>query len=158
MEKEKITEFTRRISQCNRSGLTLIKYEICFVQCVDAKKAYAQKEHEVIKKEVQKASECVNRLMETLNFEYEIAKELYPVYRFCRDELAMALVKNDISRVENAEKILKNLYGAFEEVSKEDYSRPLMENSEKVIAGMTYQKNNLTENYEIGNESRGFLA
>ena len=97
-------------------------------------------------------------MMETLNFEYEIAKELYPVYRFCRDELAMALVKNDISRVENAEKILKNLYGAFEEVSKEDHSRPLMENSEKVIAGMTYQKNNLTENYEIGNESRGFLA
>ena len=131
MEKEKITEFTRRISQCNRSGLTLITYEICFVHCADAKKAYAQKEH---------------------------AKELYPVYRFCRDELAMALVKNDISRVENAEKILKNLYGAFEEVSKEDYSRPLMENSEKVIAGMTYQKNNLTENYEIGNESRGFLA
>ena len=149
MEKEKITEFTRRISQCNRSGLTLITYEICFVHCADAKKAYAQKEHEVFKKEVQ---------METLNFEYEIAKELYPVYRFCRDELAMALVKNDISRVENAEKILKNLYGAFEEVSKEDYSRPLMENSEKVIAGMTYQKNNLTENYEIGNESRGFLA
>ena len=147
MEKEKITEFTRRISQCNRSGLTLITYEICFVHCADAKKAYAQKEHEVFKKEVQKASECVNRLMETLNFEYEIAKELYPVYRFCRDELAMALVK-----------ILKNLYGAFEEVSKEDYSRPLMENSEKVIAGMTYQKNNLTENYEIGNESRGFLA
>ena len=72
--------------------------------------------------------------------------------------MAMALVKNDISRVENAEKILKNLYGAFEEVTKEDYSRPLMENSEKVIAGMTYQKNNLTENYEIGNESRGFLA
>lgn len=158
MEKEKITEFTRRISQCNRSGLTLITYEICFVHCADAKKAYAQKEHEVFKKEVQKASECVNRLMETLNFEYEIAKELYPVYRFCRDELAMALVKNDISRVENAEKILKNLYGAFEEISKEDYSRPLMENSEKVIAGMTYQKNNLTENYEIGNESRGFLA
>ena len=107
MEKEKITEFTRRISQCNRSGLTLITYEICFVHCADAKKAYAQKEHEVFKKEVQKASECVNRLMETLNFEYEIAKELYPVYRFCRDELAMALVKNDISRVENAEKILK---------------------------------------------------
>ena len=81
-----------------------------------------------------------------------------PGLPFCRDELAMALVKNDISRVENAEKILKNLYGAFEEVSKEDHSRPLMENSEKVIAGMTYQKNKLTENYEIGNESRGFLA
>ena len=49
MEKEKITEFTRRISQCNRSGLTLITYEICFVHCVDAKKAYAQKEHEVFR-------------------------------------------------------------------------------------------------------------
>ena len=38
MEKEKITEFTRRIGQCNRSGLTLITYEICFVHCADAKR------------------------------------------------------------------------------------------------------------------------
>ena len=53
MEKEKITEFTRRISQCNRSGLTLITYEICFVHCADANMAYAQNEHEVFKKEVQ---------------------------------------------------------------------------------------------------------
>ena len=58
MEKEKITEFTRRISQCNRSGLTLITYEICFVHCADAKKAYAQKEHEVFKRGTESLRVC----------------------------------------------------------------------------------------------------
>ena len=82
-----------------------------------------------------------------MNFEYMRSQKLCGL-PFCRDELAMALVKNDISRVENAEKILK-ISAEHLKKSQEDYSRPLMENSEKVIAETTYQKNNLTENYEV---------
>ena len=39
MEKEQILDFTRRISQSNRSGLTVINYEIIFAYLDDAKKA-----------------------------------------------------------------------------------------------------------------------
>lgn len=158
MEKEKISEYTRRISQCNKSGLTLITYEILFSYLKEAGEAHQKGEHEAFKQNMRKASACLNRLMETLNFDYEISKEIYPIYRFCRDELCMAVVKNDIQNLKRVEEILNNLYEAFLETAKEDHSRPLMQNSEKVIAGMTYQKNDLTENYAIGEESRGFLV
>ncbi len=158
MDKEKISEFTRRISQCNKSGLTLITYEILFSYLKEAGEAHRRQEYEGFRQSVRKASDCLNRLMETLNFNYEISRELYPIYRFCRDELSMAVVKNDAERLETVEQNLKKLYEAFSEASKEDHSSPLMQNSEKVIAGMTYQKNDLTENYAIGEENRGFLV
>lgn len=158
MVKEKISEYTRRISQCNRSGLTLVTYEILFEDILEARDAHALGEHEHFVQGVRKALDCLNRLMETLNFEYAVSKNLYAIYRFCRDELEMAVVKNDTGLLDAPERILRNLYEAFAEVAKGDDSKPLMQNSEKVIAGMTYQKANLTESYGIGEESRGFFV
>ncbi|MFR8426319.1 MAG: hypothetical protein ACLVCH_00365 [Roseburia inulinivorans] len=43
MEKEQILDFTRRISQSNRSGLTVINYEIIFAYLDDAKKHIRKK-------------------------------------------------------------------------------------------------------------------
>ena len=40
MEKEKITEFTRRISQCNKGGLIVVMYDIFFAYIEDAKTAF----------------------------------------------------------------------------------------------------------------------
>lgn len=158
MERGKISEFTRRISQCNKSGLTLITYEILFAYIEDARNACADGNYDGFKQGTHKACGCLERLMESLNFTYDISKELYPIYRYCRDELSMAVVKKDIQKLNGAEEILWNLYEAFKEAAKEDRSQPLMQNSEKVIAGMTYQKNNLTETYAMGDESRGFLV
>ena len=49
MEKEQILDFTRRISQSNRSGLTVINYEIIFAYLDDAKKAYQEEKWEEFK-------------------------------------------------------------------------------------------------------------
>jgi len=158
MDKEKVLDFTRRISQCNKSGLTLITYEILFTYLEESKAAYEKAEYEFFKKNIHEAENCLNQLMNTLNFEYEIAKEIYPIYHFCNKQLAMAVVKNKIEEIFLVEKLLKKLYGGFKEASIEDKSLPLMQNNEKIIAGMTYRKNHLAENYIIGEESRGFLV
>lgn len=158
MEKEKIAEFTRRISQSNKSGLTLITYEILFAYLEEAQTACREQEHEVFVQKAQKAKACLNRLMDTLDFQYEIAREVFPIYRFCRDQITMAVIKNESRELEDAGKILKELYESFLEASKEDHSLAQMQNSEKVVAGITYQKNHLTEDYVMGEESRGFLV
>lgn len=158
MERDKISEFTRRISQCNKSGLTLVTYEILFAYMEEAKNACTDGDYDGFKQGVRKACGCVERLMETLNFNYGISRDLYPIYRYCRDELNMAVVKKEMQKLDTVEEVLGNLYEAFTEAAKEDHSQPLMQNSEKVIAGMTYQKNNLTETYAMGDESRGFLV
>lgn len=158
MEKEKKSEFTRKISQCNKSGLVLITYEILFSYLEEAEQAYKAEDYPVFKQNIRKAKECLKPLMEALDFRYAVSKELYSLYRFCRDELEVSVIKKDIANLKVVKEILKNLEEAFVEVSKEDHSLPLMQNSQKVIAGMTYQKNNLTETCAIGDESRGFLA
>lgn len=40
MKKEQIVDFTRRISQANRSGLVVVMYDIFFTYLNDARAAY----------------------------------------------------------------------------------------------------------------------
>ena len=40
MKKEQIVDFTRRISQANRSGLVVVMYDIFFTYLDDARAAY----------------------------------------------------------------------------------------------------------------------
>lgn len=158
MDREKIAEFTRRISQSNQSGLTLITYDILFAYLEDAKKMHACENAAEYKKDMQQAIACTNRLMDTLDFRYPIAKELYPIYRYCRDELSRALMLHGTEQIEVVIPIMQELQDAFAEVSKADTSQPVMQNSEKVVAGLTYQKNDLTENAMLDDNHRGFLA
>lgn len=158
MDREKVMDFTRRISQCNRSGLTLITYEILFAYLEDMKQAHEKQNQKDFKQSVHEVTRCINQLINTLNFEYEIAGQLYPIYQYCKEQIAMSLIKNDLSGAKVAEKLLRKLYEAFSGAAKEDMSLPLMQNSEQVIAGMTYQKDQLSEYSITGEESRGFLA
>lgn len=158
MDRERVMDFTRRISQCNRSGLTLITYEILFAYLEDMKQAHGEQNQEEFKQSAHEVTRCINQLINTLNFEYGIAGQLYPIYQYCKEQIAMSLIKNDLSGANLAEKLLKELYEAFSGVAKEDMSLPLMQNSEQVIAGMTYQKDQLSEYSVTGEEKRGFLA
>ena len=53
---------------------------------------------------------------------------------------------------------MKPLWEAFVEVAKSDDSDSVMQNSQRVTAGLTYGRNNLNESYDDGNLNRGFLV
>ena len=113
MEKEQILDFTRRISQSNRSGLTVINYEIIFAYLDDAKKAYQEEKWEEFKVALRKAQNSIGELMQTLDFSYDISRNLYRIYVFCKDSLAAAMYKRSLTEIENAEKMLRKLYQSF---------------------------------------------
>lgn len=50
MTKEQKQDFTRRITQANRSGLVLIKFEMLFVYFDDICEAFRQNDKEKLKK------------------------------------------------------------------------------------------------------------
>lgn len=158
MEKEQIMDFTRRISQSNRSGLTVITYEIIFAYLTDAKKAYTEKNWEEYKNALRRAQNAIAELMQTLNFSYDISKNLYQIYVFCKDSLAVAMYKRSLTEIDNAEKMLNKLYQSFQKVAGNDTSEPIMKNTQQVYAGYTYGKNDLVENCQEMDKSRGFLA
>ena len=158
MEKEQITDFTRRIVQSNRSELTVINYEIIFAYLSDAKTTYEKQQWDEFKKALRKAQNSINELINTLNFSYEISKNLYQIYVFCRDILSVSMYKRSTEEIDDAERLLKKLYHGFLEAAKTDTSAPLMKNTQQVYAGYTYGKNDLVENYKELDKSRGFFV
>lgn len=158
MTQEKKQEFTRRLSNCNRGEMVVIMYDILFTYLEDGIQAKEAGDYESFKSAVRNAEQVVRRLMADLDFRYEISGSLYAEYQFVHKLLALAVCKNEIQNLRDAQKVLKNLYDAFAEAAKQDTSEPLMQHTQQVVAGMTYQKGSLTETLQGSESSRGFLA
>lgn len=158
MEREKIQDFTRRLSTCNKGQMIVIMYDIYFAYAADAKEALQQDCYEYFKDSVHKAQNVLNRLMEDLNFAYPIAKNLYQIYVFARNALSRSIYEKKVDGILEAEKVLMLLYTGFVEAAKQDQSGPIMRNTQQVYAGMTYGKTDLTENYREMDQDRGFFA
>lgn len=158
MKQEQIKDFTRRLTQCNRGGMIVIMYDILFVYLTDAEDAHGADDYERFKEAVGRAQRVVSELAGALDFRYDVSKELYRLYMFVRETLALAVVKNSAEGLADVREVLTNLYEGFTEAAKQDRSDSLMRNAQQVYAGMTYGKNNLTETFQDPETSRGFFA
>ncbi len=158
MTQGKKQEFTRRLSCCNRGQMIVIMYDILFTYLDDGIQAKEAGDYEAFKDAVRHAQQVICRLQDDLDFKYEIAGSLYAEYQFVNKLLSMAVCKNTSKNLQDAKNILGNLYDAFVEASHQDTSEPLMEHTQQVVAGMTYQKGSLTETLQDPEGSRGFLA
>lgn len=158
MKQEQIKDFTRRISQCNKGGMIVIIFDILFAYIEDAKEAHKAGDYAGFKEAVNKAGRAVNLLSGALDFQYDIAKQLYALYVFAAESMAKAIIKNRTQELEDASTVLTDLYEAFQEAAKQDQSNPLMQNAQQVYAGITYGKNDLTETFQELETSRGFFA
>ena len=158
MTQEIKQELTRRLTYCKRGEMVVIMYDILFAYLDDGIQAKEEQDYQSFKYAVNRAEQVVNRLMQDLNFEYEISGSLYAEYQFVNKLLSMAVYKNSSQNLEDAKRVLKNLYDAFKEVARQDTSEPLMRHTQQVVAGMTYQRGSLTETLQGSESSRGFLA
>ncbi len=157
MTNEQQQYFTRKITQANRSGLLLIKFEMLFAYFDDICEAYEKDEKEMLKASVRKADAVLKSFQATLDFNYELSPKLYALYDYHRRQLAKVLMKHSLAELETSRDMLNQLYKAFQEAAAQDDSRPLMQNAQQVYAGYTYGKHDLNESYDM-QASRGFLA
>lgn len=158
MRQEKVREFTRRISQSNKGGLVVVVYDIIFAYMDEARECFDADDYEGFRNALIKAQGGVGELEKSLNFRYEISKELYPLYIFAKEEMAKAIVKKNADALDGVREVLSNLRTGFEEAARQDRSGPLMRNAQQVYAGFTYGKNDLTETCQDPEASRGFFA
>lgn len=150
--------FTRRLAQCNKSELIVIMYDIFFQHLSDAANFHEKKEYDEFSNSLQLAIQVVQRLIEDLDFKYEIAKELYALYIFCRNELSKARYENKMQRVTDVEAVLRHPYEAFVQVAKADTTGPMMMNTQQVYAGLTYTRSNVNESMVDPSAHRGFFV
>ena len=155
MTSEAKKEFTIRISQANKSGLIVILYEMYLAYLKDA--INNPDDRAVFREGIRKARGCINELMNSLDFTYELSYLLLRLYIYVNKEMAAADVRGSSDQLLACRKIIEELLSAYREVSRLDTSAPVMENAQTVYAGLTYGKGKLTES--LSNEgNRGFLA
>ena len=82
MKLEKKKEYKERIIAANRSELIVIMYEMIFSYMEDFYESIDANEWIDAKEAIAYAEAIIRRLIEDLNFNYDIAKELYPLYEF----------------------------------------------------------------------------
>ena len=159
MDKEQIREYTARISQANKSELVNIVYEL-FVYSMDmAERAFDADNKDMAVKHLKKAQECVCELKRSLDFHYEISYNLASLYRYVHEQIIASITRRAPVNFDEINKVMGVLQNAFIEVSKQDTSGAVMQNTQKVYAGLTYGRGKLNEVFmNVNEQSRGFVV
>ena len=158
MQKEQIQEFTTKITLSNRTGLTVVTYEILFAYLEDAKSVLKEENWEDYKQAIRKSQKCIDELIGTLDFTYQLSAELYQIYMYAKELIGKALYKRKEAELTECENLMRLLYDAFLKVAETDHSAPLMQNTEQIYAGYTYGRYDVNVNSSNMNPSRGFFA
>ncbi len=157
MTNEKKQEFTLRITSANSTELIEILYEMLLEYVEDAKAAIEKNDINEIHDVIRKARGCLRELMESIDFEYDIAGYFMSLYAYVNKELLLAEIRKDVKVFDNVKVVIEPLRDTYIELAKMDKSEPVMQNTQKVTAGLTYSKSAINESLEEQN-NRGFYV
>lgn len=155
MTKECKQQFTLRITQANSTQLIVILYEMTLQYLADGEQAV---DDAGLVEAVHRARGCIKELLNSLHREYSLAGELSRLYLFCLRRLAVCEVRRDRTILEEIRKVIAPLCDAYRQIQDQDTSGPVMNNSQTVYAGLTYGRNQLTENMADQGTNRGMLV
>ncbi len=158
MKKEKKQEFTSRVASANRTELIVIMYDMILENIKESREAIEKEEWSTLREEIKQARGVVNELMKSLDFHYSLASILMDLYISADKRLTLVPGNRDPKELDEVEEMIRKLRSDFNEIAKEDHSKPVMENSEAIYSGLTYGKNSLNESVDSGNKKRGFTV
>ncbi|MEK9197503.1 flagellar export chaperone FliS [Ureibacillus sp. 179-F W5.1 NHS] len=83
------------VTTASPGELTLMLYNGCLKFLTKAKKAIEEQNIQEKNTNLQKAQAIIQELMSTLNMDYDISKQMLPLYEYMNRRLMEANVKND---------------------------------------------------------------
>ena len=158
MTRELKQQYTLRITRANKTELIVILYDMILSYIEEAKEAFEKEERAAFRDAIRKIRGCNQELIASLNLEYEPAMNLLSLYLYVNRELVHVDVRKDIQALEHVKMVIYGLKEAYEVLAIQDQSGPVMQNTQAVYAGLTYGKDDLTENMTDQGTNRGFLA
>lgn len=158
MTKEKINEFTLKISNANKTEMIAILYDIAITYINDAIKALDDKDFKGFRNEIDKARRTIRELMDSVDTSVDLGLSLLKLYVYAQRELTKAYLNYEEGPLLSVMSMFSRLEESYLVAGKKDFSGPVMEHTEAVYNGFTYNKNLMGESV-IGNYSnRGFLV
>ena len=120
--------------------------------------AYEEDKKEDFRENLRMARECIGQMRTSLNFDYNISRNLFAIYCFADREIAKDMYSLKKENLDVIKMIFTKLHDAYYVVSTKDESGPLMDNIQTVYAGLTYSKSDLNEDFMNYDIKRGYLA
>lgn len=152
MTTEEMNVYKMRISQAGVGELMVIMLEMEMQWITEALQAYSGKDMETYTAALEKAQGTQVELMNTLNLDNPVSKDVYSVFVFFNKQLINSKIKREPQDLDRIVNMLKEYHESFSAIAGTDTSGPVMEQSEKVYAGLTYGSGGLVENSMGGTE------
>lgn len=157
MTKEALTAYTNRITNANPTQLIVIMYDLAIDYMQSAVRSYEEKELLDFRSSLKAARRVINNLTSVLDMKYFISGELMRIYLFINNAITRANARYETDELVRCIHILEKLRKSFEEVSRQDGRKPMLENVQQVYAGLTYSRDSLNEVMEQ-DYNRGFMV
>ena len=94
-------------------ALTLMLYNGCLKFMNEGMEALEKKDYETTNTALQKAQKIISEFRITLNMDYEISHQLFPLYNYVYDRLVEGNLKSDLKQIEEAKTIITELRDAW---------------------------------------------
>lgn len=159
MTRENISSYTMQISQANVSQLTCIAYDLWQAFMAEALSAYASGDLPGFHQQLRKVQRVNQEIISMMNHENTCARDVMAIHFFMNTRLVQSMIKQQPVDLDRICEMVKKLQAGFLELSKGDQDAPLMQNTQRVYAGLTYGKDSLNESADpLGQAGRGFLV
>ena len=124
----------QQIMTATPEALTLMLYNGCLKFMNEGKDAIEAKQYEQANTSLQKAQNIISEFRLTLNMEYDIAKQLMPLYNYTYDRLVEGNMKSDAAMIQEGIDIIKELRDAWAQAMK----KARQEKGTKNVQGDSY--------------------
>lgn len=159
MNSESMKAYTARISQANKSELTVIVFDILIEETDEGLSLLEQGKTGEAVPLLKKGQMFLMELVQSLDLRAALAQQLYSLYQYMNKVFLTAIRKKEPGELPAVLDMIRTLRESFAEVAKQDTSPPLMMNTQKIYAGLTYGRDSLNEVSLDANESkRGFMV
>ncbi len=145
MTEEQMNVYKMRISQAGIAEMAVIMLEMEMQWIQDALAADRHKDVEEFVRCVDKAQSVQVELMNVMNMDNATAVDVYSVFAFINKQLIRSKIKRIPLDLDRCHTMLAKYKESFQELVKTDHSGPVMQQSEKVYAGLTYGTGGLVE-------------
>lgn len=152
MTKDEMNVYKLRITQAGIAELTLIMLEMEMQWMDEAVLAYDGGNIEGFLDCVDKAQGTQVELMNVLNMENPVAVDMFSVFAYINKLLIQSKIKKEPQELSRCREMLGKFYQSLQAIAGSDTAGPVMEQSEKVYAGLTYGTHGLVESSMGGHD------
>ncbi len=157
-----LNTYKNRIINASQGQLLVITYELLIEAVDQALKCIKQEElpdKAMFSYNISQAQKYLKELTNGLDMSYDISVSLITLYIYTNQLLVNASIQCTSQPLLEVKKLLSILLKGWNQVaSQEKEQQPIMENTQKIYAGLTYSKETLNEIIVEDGQNRGIQA